>query len=469
MVDKAAGLLLFAVSILALAVEWGATGPWPVAASVCVTAFLIIVSGSIGTTGRVFIAVGIAMTVTALLALDTGWELFVRGLGTGAFIGGFFIALTWLRSAADKSPAIARCGRFLAAQPPGRRYVALNAGGHLFSLLLSYGAISLLGSLATNSAAQEPDPEIRAIRKRRMLLAIQRGLVAMLCWSPLTFSMAIPISILPGASWSAAVGPCLINALIMTGIGWGLDSAFKPKLRGPRPPRPAATDSWASAVPLLGLLVVLMTAIAGVVIMFDQRAIAAAMLVVPVLSLGWFVVQEHGRREGPATAAALAVGRRVLARVVAYVTFEIPGYRSEAVLLIMAGFIGTMGAGLLAPVFAASGLHLELLPTWVILLSMVWLIPLAGQLGMNPILFVALAMPILPSPEAMGVSATAIMLASTSGWALTGASSPFTATTMLLGHQAGVSARYVGVAWNGIFTLLCGLAMSAWVLIYMNL
>jgi C4-dicarboxylate transporter len=92
-------------------------------------------------------------------------------------------------------------------------------------------------------------------------------------------------------------------------------------------------------------------------------------------------------------------------------------------------------------------------------------VPLAGLFGMNPILSVSLMAPLLPHAGAMGVTPTAIIVALTAGWALSGASSPYTATTMLVGAMANVSAWRVGLKWNGAYALLCGIALSAWVLI----
>jgi C4-dicarboxylate transporter len=106
-----------------------------------------------------------------------------------------------------------------------------------------------------------------------------------------------------------------------------------------------------------------------------------------------------------------------------------------------------------------------MLPASVILVSLVWLVPFAGLFGMNPILSVSLLAPLLPEAHAMGVTPTAIIVALTAGWALSGASSPYTATTMLVGAMANVSAWHVGLKWNGGYFLLCALALSAWVLI----
>ncbi|MEJ2016301.1 MAG: hypothetical protein P8X61_11950, partial [Limibacillus sp.] len=58
-----------------------------------------------------------------------------------------------------------------------------------------------------------------------------------------------------------------------------------------------------------------------------------------------------------------------------------------------------------------------------------------------------------------------IVLAITAGWALSGASSPYTATTLMVGAIGKVSALHVGWRWNGYYTLVSGLLLSAWVLL----
>ena len=62
-------------------------------------------------------------------------------------------------------------------------------------------------------------------------------------------------------------------------------------------------------------------------------------VLVPLIALAWLVIQN---REG----APLAdTGQRVRD----YVLRELPGYRGELVLLMMAGYIGTIGSRLLGP------------------------------------------------------------------------------------------------------------------------
>ncbi len=443
-------VLLFTV-LLVIGVEWHGAMVFVHGAAAAVFLFVIVATPIVPWSRRVFVLVGLALFIAALLTRPDWLEIIEAGLGSAAFIAAFFTASACLRNASATSPSIAESGRYLAHQPPGRRYAALTAGGHLFGIILLYGAIGLLGNLAELSARREQDPQVRRIRIRRMMLAIQRGFVSTLCWSPLTFSMAISTTLVPGASWADAFALGVVGSVIMATAGWGLDTIFKPRLSRPRP-RVLPEGTWRSLIPMLMLLAILLISVGGVSVATGLRAVAVVLVVVPLLAAGWIAMQN----------ANDAPVRRVFQRAAGY-SEDLFSYRSELVLLVMAGFIGTLGSHLLLPLIAGSDLDLLALPPWVILVALVWLIPLAGLLGMNPILSVSLMAPILPSAEAMGIAPSAIIVAITSGWALSGASSPYTATTLLVGTIAKVSAWRVGVTWNGAYTLLCGALLSGWV------
>ncbi|MGB0087622.1 MAG: hypothetical protein WBP94_19875 [Rhodomicrobiaceae bacterium] len=455
MIDRLTGTTLIATTFFAMLVEWHGARIFAYVAALGIIIFLILATPRVAWSRRVFVFAGVALFLAAL-ATRSDWRAITEaGLATSAFIAAFFTALACLRDASATSPSVETCGRFLAEQRPGRRYLALTIGGHLFSLVLNYGAISLLGTLAEASAQREPNLEIRGHRIRRMLLAIQRGFVSTLAWSPLSFSIAISTALVPGASWAKAIAPCLVSSLLLAGIGWALDTIFKPRLSTPRPPRASPSGSWASILPMLVLLAILVTIIGGLHIVTGVRAVGVVMLAVPLIALGWVAMQNQGR--GPLKQAA--------SRASAYVA-KLHVYRSELILLVMAGFIGTIGSRLLSPVVGASGFDLTALPGWLILIALVWVIPLNGLIGMNPILSVSLMAPLLPSAADMGVTPTAMIVALTAGWALGGASSPYTATTLLVGAIARVSPWRVGLKWNGAYTLICGIALSVWVAIF---
>ena len=452
MTDRLTGIVLIITTIFAALVEWHGGRVFGLVAGGGVMVFLALTVWRVAWSRQIFVVIA-ALLVVAAAASRPDWPLLLEAaLRTSAFIAAFFSALTCLRYASAASPSIAVCGRFLAEQPPGRRYLALTVGGHLFGLVLNYGAISLLGSLAEAHAAREPNLDIRTIRIRRMLLAIQRGFVSTLCWSPLAFASAISTALVPGATWADAAGPCFVSALLMAGLGWALDTIFKP----PNPARRTApTGSWASVLPMLILLAILVTSISSIHILTGVRAVGVVMVIVPVIALSWLALQNR-TRERPIP----------LLRHVANYMVELAGYRPELVLLLMAGFIGTIGSRLLLPLVVASGLDLTAIPGWLMLVGLVWLIPLTGLAGMNPILSVSLIAPLLPPAAAMGTTPSAIIVAITAGWALGGASSPYTATTLLIGLFARVSAWRVGLRWNGLYTLVCGTALSIWVLIF---
>ncbi|MGR3631141.1 MAG: hypothetical protein ACU0A8_03345 [Limimaricola soesokkakensis] len=441
------GMALVALTVCVTLKDWAPATGAGLAAALLVPVVVALLAWRLR--GRRLGFVVVALLVTAALWAQGGdWTARVMaGFGSAAFIGAFFVALATLRSAAETSPAIRACGQYLAAQPPGRRYLALTLGGQAFSVLLNYGSIALLGSLSVASSEREPDPEIRFHRTRRMLLAIQRGFVSVLPWSPLSFSVAITGALLPGAPYKSTVLPAMVTGLIVAGTGWAMDQIFKPKLSR-TPVRHAPEGGPEAVLPLVLLLALLGLPVWLLHVAFEVRVVGAVLLVVPLLALGWVLLQE-----GP---------RGALARAGHYTARELPRYRPELTLLMMAGYIGTAGAGLLASHVAEFAPLIEALPGPLILGLLVWFIPVTGQVGMNPILAVTLLFPLLPSPEAMGVSPVALFIAITAGWAISGITSPFTATTLLTGNFAGKSALHVGLKWNGAYALVTGVLLTLW-------
>jgi len=451
-----AGFLPAGVVFLMVSFEYTGYSAFAVAASVVAAIAVAIFSFGVRASRVVFVLIAIALVLWAALT-NTGWMAATAlAAQRGAMVMALFTALTAIRNAAISAPAIVECGRFLARQRSGLRYTALTIGGHLFALVLLYGSISLLGTLATESAAREPDPEIRRQRTRRMMIAIQRGFASTLCWSPLGFSMIISVSVVPGASWSAAALPGLVSALMMLVIGWGLDALYKPQVKSNT--RPLETERWVTQLsPLLVLLGLVLVGVALLHIVTGVEVIGAVMSLIPVIAILWIAMQQ------PPVGLTRSVNVWQRARL--FVTRELPSYRGEIVLLFMAGFIGSLGAFLLVPLVQAQGLDLTTIPPWIIVAAMVWIIPVTGQLGMNPILAVSLLVPILPSPEIMGIPPTAMVVAITAGWALSGATSPFTASVMLAASLGGVSPLRAGLGWNGVYVLAAGAALTLWALL----
>lgn len=449
------GLLLLVTTVLKVAAEWSHNTLLANFAALGAAVCLVLLTLQVSWARRLFVAIAVALTAWAWISLPA-WDAAVgRALGNMAFIAAFFIALATLRNAAAGSAAIVRCGLYLANQPPGRRYLALTLGGHLFALVLNYGSISLFGSLVERSVQAESDAQIRRIRTRRMLLAIQRGFVTTLTWWPLTFAVVMSLAVVPGSRWEVALPYCLVASFILGATGWAMDTIFKPRNVVPAPREPTPRGAWKTLLPLLGLLLLLIALVGVLQYLTELRTVAVVMLVVPLISMAWIARQ----KQPPFPSAEFEPSLR--GRMDSFVRRELPAYAPELVLLMSAGYIGILASAELAPLIHEGLLGGGQLSP-LVLIGVLWFVPLAGQLGMNPILSVTLVGPLLPHAEQMGVTPEMVVLALVSGWALTGASSPFTATTMLVGKFGGVSPLRAGLGWNGPYTLVAGLLLSAW-------
>ena len=189
----------------------------------------------------------------------------------------------------------------------------------------------------------------------------------------------------------------------------------------------------------------------------NLNAVPVVMLVVPLYSLVWISIQNSG------SSKKIYYGTK--RRIFEYVKDDINDYKSELVILIMAAFIGIMASSLINILASDKLSFLESLSPILILVSIVWIMPLFGQIGMNPILSVYLIGPLIPNADILGISPNSIILALTAGWALSGISSPYTASTLLIAKLGKVSPLHAGLNWNGWFTIIGGLLLSIWIII----
>ena len=421
--------MLIALTVLLIAAEAMGHPSFKIWAGLLGVAYLACVVAQVRWSRRAFVGIGIVLSAFALATRDDGWVLLGQTLAAGGFVIGFFIALSTLRAAAGSSGSIRRCGLFLATRTPGKRYLALAAGGHLFSLVLNYGLISLLGTLV-EQAEIGPDGMMRNhVRLHRMLMAIQRGFV---------------------------------SALVIRGVGWFVDTAFKPPRPVGAPPPPPPVGSLKSLIPLLLLLLAIMVCVGTGVALTGLRITMVVMAVVPLVSIAWVAVQT-AFSETPGERAPSVVSE-VGCHCLDYLERELDTYKSEMVLLYMAGFIGKLGGALAAPLVTTHLVDFSVVPGWAVLVGLVCGLPFLGQIGMHPILAVSLLGPLLPDPTAIGLSPNIVLLVMTIGWAFSGATSPFTATVLLVALFGRVSATTVGLRWNGMFLLFGCIVGSIWAL-----
>ena len=152
--------------------------------------------------------------------------------------------------------------------------------------------------------------------------------------------------------------------------------------------------------------------------------------------------------------------------MVNYVHKELPAFRGDLLLLMSAGYIGVVGSSVLVPLMARAGIDLTVLPPWLLLIALLWIMPVLGQLGGNPILTLSLVAPLLPDAALFDLDPTTFAVAMLAGWALTGLTSPFTATNMMIGRFGGIPTVDVGRVWNRSYFLVAVSLLAVWILIY---
>ena len=376
--------------------------------------------------------------------------LFLSAWRRGAAYAAFFLALSSLRDAAETSKLVRRCGQHLVAQPPGRRYAALTSGGHLFGIILSYGAIDLLGAMvmrANTLQAAGGSEHVRALRTRRMLMAIYRGFAVMNCWSPLNLMTAVVSTAVPAAPMRLLLPIAFCVSVGMAAIGWLEDhfSALRSATTGGS--RPRTIESWAIHLRVVALVgaVMLLAELGSALIRVSL--VAMVTLIVPVVGLTWTVVQAWRfiSVANPISRIAAVVIRRT-----AGFFHRIPNFRAEATVLAGSGFMGVaVGSALPSAVLTPLFVHL---PPIVIPLLIPALLIATGQLGLNPIALIALVGAAMPDPNVFGVSPAVLAFACMLGWGLAVNMTPMSASAIATARWAGVSPWTVSTAWNAVFT-----------------
>jgi hypothetical protein len=405
-----------------------------------------------------FVALFAIGMVGVLLAADPAL-LFLAGWRRGASYAAFFVALTTLRDAAETSPLVRRCGQHLVAQPPGRRYAALTAGGHMFGITLSYGAIELLAAMVMRANTLESaggSQAIRAIRTRRMLLAIYRGFCVMNCWSPINIMTAVVSTAVPAAPMRLLLPIAFVVAVGMAALGWLEDRLSGARLQTRGGTRPVTTESWMIHTRIVGLILLVMLLSEATAVLFGISVVAGVTLVVPLIAAAWLTVQSW-RFAGPARYRLPGLLRRRAERFL----LRVPTIRAEATVLGASGFMG-VAIGNLLPNTGLTPLIATLPPLTVPLLIPLLLIA-TGQLGLNPVAMVALVGAVVPDPSALGLQPAVLAFACMLGWGLGVTMTPMSSSAIITARWAEVSPWTVTSRWNAPFA--ASALLLAWVAI----
>ena len=141
-------LIMPLVMISVILAEWSRSSISYTISAILILLYLSMSLNDLSLSRKLFIILGSTLTIISVLILPDWLNVSVEALTKSTFVATFFLSLCCLRKAASSSPAMEKCGRYLAEKKTSIRYLTLTFGGHMFGVILSFGSISLLGSLA---------------------------------------------------------------------------------------------------------------------------------------------------------------------------------------------------------------------------------------------------------------------------------------------------------------------------------
>ncbi len=409
-----------------------------------------------------------ALTLTAIVTRPDVVPMVARALDRAAFLAAFMILLALLRDGAVTSPSVLAVGRYLTRQPPGRRYAALQTGGHFLGVILNFGCLSLLGPLvqrgvrASSDEAGEANPDntmpdtamnarVAAIREQRQITALSRGFSWIVAWSPTTISQAFVPLVLAGVEplRMAAMGAGI--TLLFFLAGWLEDRVRGRRIRAElselgQLPVPNPLPFPKTGFLRFGLVCAVLAVLSTVVVVWSGSAIVPAlMLTAPLVTAVWIWLQNQGLRDG--WRATLERGKEI-------VTQSIPNSSPEALTLSVAGYSGIMAAGLTDAEALASWIGLDVIPPLAIYLAVAAIVPLASNLAIPAMLVVTFLGSLFSALPQLDLDPTLLGFSLIIGWGLNLVGSPFSATSLVLARVTGIPGTTLSWRWNGLYSLI---------------
>lgn len=388
--------------------------------------------------------------VLLVLALLRGIDLEIlsRGLERMAFLATLLALLGALRVVASDAPEVLRAGRYLTTRPPGRRYLAMNFGGHVFGVLINLGGMAILLEMTRRSLEETSThlpAGLREWRLRRMTTAVLRGFSLVPLWSPIGLGLNGLLLAMPDLQYGDVAPAGLVAAVLFLGWGWFLDWAGAPPIPVGLKPGPGTRNAdWGG----VGILVTHVGLLAGLVfglhaatgLQFQQ----ALLIAVPAYSLGWAAWLGHRGGTG-----AMAMARRNAAGTIR----RFPLAAAEIGVFASAGLLSVLVLELL-PIDQVQAMVAALIgaPWQMIALLNLSMFVLAA-VGINPIITASVMGSLVTQLDVPGLSDAAAALSLAGTWGCVMGFTPLITTVVYAGALIGRTPSVVGLRWNGLYCL----------------
>lgn len=452
-------LCLVVISLCAITREFSPAGWLSSVAGGCMVLFLALQWRHTHNAFKFFVVLAPSLGLFLWLTHQVTWAELAAAIDRSAFFTFFLTSLSVLREASNTSSLVRRSGAILVRQPPGRRYLLMTIGAHLFSIMLNLGALNVLGTMvkrAIPSGETDEERRIATIRSRRMLTAVLRGFSAIMIWSPTSVTMLLVMSSMSNMTWEqyAPLGLLLASLFIL----WGaiLDRLSYPQ----RKVAPDSNRQLRQLIPLVLLVALIPTSAFVVAELTGIRLFSALLMCVPLIGVIWISFQY--KRVKPSMNAALLV-RRITHSFPATFT----GQRNEVALFASSGFIGVILIPLVDPVWVNDWMQqVNIGDAWLMIMISLTIL-LFSMLAINPIMTVTLILGVLQELPGFTVPSVIQVVVIVVTWAVYSSMSPFNAALRFISNFSSVSPMRFGWVWNGAFNLTILLALYAVLLIYL--
>ncbi|TWX53727.1 hypothetical protein [Colwellia hornerae] len=456
-------LCLVIIFIATLITEWSGYQPTAMLALFFLVLFILLEWKNLDLTSKVIVLVAINLTLLLLLFSQISLlQLNILSRGV-AFFAFFLIALGLLKEAAMTSNSVNLTGLMLLQQQPVRRYALLTFASHILGILMSVGAINLLGTMIQRSLDDNKDivdARIINARQRRMMLAVLRGFCSVPLWAPTSITITLLVTTIPNLQWIDIIpyGLYLTFALLLFGI-W-LDKVQAPKNLGHLVP--TMSNNLADlkvSYPILMVVITLALVAGALMLSTSLRPIAAVLVSAPLVSVAW-IFSQYQRKNNKLNALQLTVKR-----FSTDIFFRLALQRSEIVFFTSSVLIGRLLLTVVDLDWFAHQLDLLDISAALILIAASWIIFIAALLFISPMISVTLmagALSQLPSVENMPVTLALVMMVT---WAVVAGSSPSTTSVRINAKITRISPTQMGLQWNGLYSILVLLLLDFFVIL----
>jgi len=457
-------LCLVIVFFATLITEWTGYQAPAQLAIVMLALFTLLEWQHLDLTAKVITMLAIGLTLTLLSLSQISFHQLSMLCGSMAFFAFFLIALGILKEAALSSQSVKLTGLALLQQKPVRRYALLTFASHLLGILMSVGALNLLGTMIQRSLYDNNDTvdiRVRSARQRRMMLAVLRGFCSIPLWAPTSVTITLLVTTIPNLQWIDIIPYGLYMALAILLFGVWLDHFQAPKYLGHLVPAISNNVSDLKVSYPIAIVVGSLTLL-SVLLMFSTplRPISAVLISAPIVSIAWIFGQFY-RCHSKQNALQLTVNR-----FTSDIFFRLSLQRSEIVFFAGSVLIGRLLLTVLdLDWFAQQIAHLNMSAAQVLALSS-WMIFIAALLFVNPMISVTLVAGALSQLPGIGNMPVTIALVMMVTWAAVISSSPTTTSVRISAKITGISPFHMGIKWNGLYSLLVLIVLDFFIFIF---